>query len=230
MLITLLFHHIAPNRVHVALGLREWVLIVFNIAMSVAALGVALFTLIPNESMRSVHSMRDFPTELLWICAWSISDEVIFICAHRAMHHKLLYSSVHKIHHKFKVTCAWTTYYSHPLDNQCVIWAAITLPILMTRNGIMVSTPCLAGFLQICNIYFIGSHHTTVTPAPTNLTRVTPAQQPKATAEQGKQGQIAMGAVDTTMHGLHHTRFNVNYGNFYIFDMMFGSIYWSETN
>ena len=43
--------------------------------------------------------------------------ETLFYWGHRAMHHPLLYSRFHKLHHRFYVPVGFSAEYFHPVDN-----------------------------------------------------------------------------------------------------------------
>ena len=44
-------------------------------------------------------------------------DETLFYWGHRALHHPLLYSRFHKLHHRFYVPVGFSAEYFHPVDN-----------------------------------------------------------------------------------------------------------------
>ena len=51
----------------------------------------------------------------LLICAAVI--DIWFYCTHRVLHHyPILYSRIHKIHHRFSAPCAWACFYAHPIE------------------------------------------------------------------------------------------------------------------
>jgi len=142
------------------------------------------------------------PREILFFVFWILMDEILFFFLHRYAHKKHVYNSFwysHKMHHKFLVTSAWTSFYAHPLDHLiAVLGAALITPLVWLHCGVDITVPTLTAFMFGAIITFTGSHHSIVSPT---------------------EGKGACG----TDHLVHHQRFTVNYGNFGLFDYWAGS-------
>ena len=166
-----------------------------NIFISCIFISWILLIYVPKTGIYDVEYLFDIPIiELVYIVLWIISDEILFFIGHKLLHNPILYR-IHKVHHKFKITNCWTTFYSNPLDNLFVMVAAIILPVIMMRYNYNFSAPSLSIYLHIAVTTFISSHHTTFTNK----------------------------IIKNTPHLLHHKLFNINYGNLWFLDYVSGS-------
>merc|ERR1711865_560431 len=204
LLSTLLLHTVAPNKVVVPLKLRDWAVIAVNLGITGgSAVG---FVHLIKDDIQEVDSLLSVdPKQLLYIPLWILSDEVLFFHLHRYAHQKGIYDCMwpgpgHKMHHKFKVTNAWTSFYAHPVDHLIdVTWAALLAPLIqITVLKHAVSVPVIVLFMFGAITSFVASHHTVI-------------------------GQDDPEIAEGTPHLQHHTRFNVNFGNFGYFDQISGS-------
>ena len=174
-------------------------MISLNIFLTVGSF--AFFIHLCGGGIAPVGSLCEIPpVQLLFVPLWTFADEVLFYNVHRLAHRRQIYNHplfAHKMHHKFKVTSGWTSFYAHPADMLvAIIWAGLAMPAMqMGWLKHEVAAPVVAVFVFGATVTFIASHHT-------------------AAGEAGAEGME---------HLQHHLRFNVNYGNFAIFDKLFGS-------
>ena len=192
LLITLLLHHVSPNKTAVTHDPSDVVVITVNILMT--AVVALAFVHYAEAGITSVDSLMDIPLyQYLFIPLWILVDEILFFFIHRFAHRPGIYEHCHKLHHKHKITSSWTSFVAHPLDHLvAVLGAALISPFLMLRLNVQATAPIVAMFLYGAIVTFINSHHTTV----------------------GTDGKPEGGD-----HLLHHTRFTVNYSNFGFFDV-----------
>jgi len=112
---------------------------------------------------------------------------------HRALHHRLLYAPVHKLHHKYKETTPFSSYAFHPLDGWLQGCPYHVFVFLFPMHH--VSYFCA---LAIVGLWTINIHDRTTLKLP-----------------------FVNGAAH---HTIHHTGFNYNYGQYFVFwDFLGGS-------
>lgn len=101
----------------------------FSVSM-INLLGTSWFFLIPASWLR--HALHDtdalskhtllitdpfhWPTEIIKFVTCFFIVDVWFYVTHRALHSKILYARIHKIHHRFKAPTAVAAMYAHPLE------------------------------------------------------------------------------------------------------------------
>eukprot|EP00658_Telonema_sp_P-2_P016030 TRINITY_DN1620_c0_g2_i3.p1 TRINITY_DN1620_c0_g2~~TRINITY_DN1620_c0_g2_i3.p1 ORF type:complete len:220 (+),score=40.76 TRINITY_DN1620_c0_g2_i3:60-719(+) len=66
-------------------------------------------------------------------------DDTWFYWAHRLAHHRAIYASVHKKHHKFKIPLGMAVEYCHPLEGILVNTASTLIGPLVLRSHCKVS-------------------------------------------------------------------------------------------
>ena len=101
------------------------------------------------------------------------------------------------MHHKFKVTSAWTSFYAHPIDH-------------------LVSVLCITLLVPFFQLYYL-QHKIEV---PIFTIYITGALSTFISSHHVKYGQHNLHGTD---HLEHHMLFNYNYGNFAFFDKIYGS-------
>lgn len=197
--ISLVLHALAPNKAPSKPAVMTKDIGVMALNLFLTSLWTTLFVHAAWDYLDDVDCLASVPiTQWLYPFAWIISDEVLFFFIHRFAHKPGVYAKCHKMHHKFKVTNAWTSFYSHPVDHSvAVIGAGLALPLLMTAGmGIRVAVPVVALFNGGAIVTFIASHHATK-----------------------NESCKAVG----TDHLIHHQQFTVNYGNFGYIDRISGT-------
>mmetsp|Transcript_12455 Transcript_12455/g.50036 ORF Transcript_12455/g.50036 Transcript_12455/m.50036 type:complete len:288 (+) Transcript_12455:121-984(+) len=113
---------------------------------------------------------------------------------HRALHHRLLYAPIHKLHHKYKETTPFSSYAFHPLDGWLQGFPYHVFVFLFPMHH--VSYFCA---LAIVGLWTINIHDRTTLKLP-----------------------FVNGAAH---HTIHHTGFNYNYGQYFVFwDFLGGSL------
>ena len=66
---------------------------------------------------------------------FALVSEVWTFYAHWAMHHKLLYKHIHKVHHEWTAPIAWTSVYCHPLEHLLMNIPAVALgPLILASH------------------------------------------------------------------------------------------------
>ena len=226
---------LAPGKVDVHLTPQEWAIALTNFFGSIVAVAVFMSFAWHNVDATPNHLLDVPPHEILFLLLWAAADEVIFFFGHRFLHKPGVYEHCHKWHHKFKVTSYWTSYYSHPLDHQFIMWAALLTPTVMLGwGGWRCSALTIGVFCYTASATFVGSHHTVrlvsgddSAHVASDLTSpVTDAEGDRsghARLKQQRQGHAVFRGAVGTPHLLHHGHFNVNYGNFDLLDKLFGS-------
>ena len=195
----LIIHHFAPRKVVVPIDLTDKMIISSNLFLT--GLSASVFLRIANsyDGIYGVQSYLDVPPkELLYPLAWVTVEETSFFLIHRFLHQPGIYDKCHKMHHKFKTTSAWTSFYSHPLDQLfAILWTALGPPLLqVTLLSTPASAPVVTLWLFGAIITFTSTHHTVIG---------------------------AGGHAEGTDHLEHHQKFNVNFGNFGFYDQRAGS-------
>ena len=102
----------------------EKIIILINILITILLVnGMISYHL---SSIDDVLKQSDFI--IIIICV--ISNEIIFTIGHMLLHTRVLYT-IHKTHHKFKISSALTAFYSHPLDHLFILFAFIITPFII---------------------------------------------------------------------------------------------------
>ena len=130
--------------------------------------------------------------DLLYFALWVITEEIIFFFGHKYLHKPHIYKYIHKYHHKYITTNALTSFYAHPLDQIFVNISFMLAPFIMLTY---FKIKCS---FQIIYIFFIVSGITFINSHQTLI------------------------GNEKLHHLLHHLKFNCNYGNFYILDIIYG--------
>lgn len=122
----------------------------------------------------------------------AFSDTCIY-WIHRALHHRLLYAPIHKLHHRYKETTPFSAYSFHPLDGwlQGLPYHLFIFVFPMHHITYFLS-------LAIVGLWTINIHDRVTLKLP-----------------------FVNGAAH---HTVHHTGFNYNYGQYFVFwDKLGGS-------
>lgn len=151
--VCLIIHHYDPMKKQVYIPVQDISLILLNLNLTL--IYIRYFVSLVENNIRSYFLLSD----LLYIPLWVISDEILFTINHYILHTRFLYKYIHRIHHKYKITSAWTTFYSHPVDNLFIVVYYLIMPYIMLRNGYVCSASVIGCFIFIGSVTFIGSHH-----------------------------------------------------------------------
>jgi len=193
----LLCCHFSPDKVHIPTSF--WDKIVIGTNLFLTYLSGKIFVETGKDYIQSVDSLTSLPwKQLIYPLCWVTIEETLFYLIHKFFHQPGIYEKCHKMHHKFKTTSAWTSFYSHPFDQLfAILWTALGPPLLQLRVlQIPVCAPIVTLWLFGAIITFTVSHHTV----------------------KGSGGH-----AEGSDHLEHHQKFNVNFGNFGYYDMAGGS-------
>ena len=195
----LIFHHYDSNKIKVDLSIKDKIVILTNII--VTYFSVFLFVEIIKDNLIVPYDYQFDTDQFMTVVGWVLAEEFMFYHIHRLFHTKLLYNNPlvgHKMHHKFKITSAWTSFYAHPVDNfLSVVGITLLTPyvqIMYLNHRIQLQT--LVFFMFSGIVTFISSHH----------------------AVETRQKR-----TEGTDHLQHHKFFNCNFGNFGVFDKLYNT-------
>eukprot|EP00656_Telonema_subtile_P015395 TRINITY_DN18055_c0_g1_i1.p1 TRINITY_DN18055_c0_g1~~TRINITY_DN18055_c0_g1_i1.p1 ORF type:complete len:270 (+),score=63.88 TRINITY_DN18055_c0_g1_i1:64-873(+) len=135
------------------------------------------------------------------LLASALLDDTWFYWAHRAAHHRLVYSAVHKQHHKFKIPLGLATEYCHPVE-----------AVLVNGVSTLIGPVLLGAHMQVGLLYMwlklwqsMESHSGYVFPFP---------YSPWSLFDLMENGR----------HEFHHSRNDGNYGGMFGFwDRLMGT-------
>lgn len=115
----LLCCHFSPNKVHIATNVWDKIVIATNLFLTY--ISGRFFVEWGKQNIQSVDSLLELPWhQLMYPLCWVSVEETLFFLVHKFFHQPGIYEKCHKMHHKFKTTSAWTSFYSHPFDQVSV--------------------------------------------------------------------------------------------------------------
>ncbi|MBX7059933.1 MAG: sterol desaturase family protein [Leptospirales bacterium] len=161
---------------------------------SVALLSVVLSKLGIGAIYRDVerHGWLWYAVSLALLTVW---HETYFYWAHRAMHHRLLFKYVHRVHHLSSNPSPFAAYAFHPLE--AVLEAAYLLVFTLIVPVHFSAVLIHAAYAMLLNV----AAHSGYEFYPSGWTR----------------GVITRWFNTSTHHNMHHSRSNCNYGLYFNF-------------
>lgn len=90
------------------------------------------------RGISDLRRLENFPTAMFHVYSCLLVYEICFYTTHRLLHHKLLYKSVHKIHHEWTASIAIIAVYAHPVEHLCVNLLSVFSGIIVT--GCQIAT------------------------------------------------------------------------------------------
>lgn len=126
--------------------------------------------------------------------------EVIFYTVHYWLHSKLLYSKIHRIHHKWTSPIGAAAFYCHPIEHFCANVATGVIPAIVVG----ASDTFILVWTTLATINSVKSHSKYLSNSNGNIPGV-------------------YSKIDSKYHKLHHSKFTCNYGILGILDIVFGT-------
>jgi len=124
----------------------------------------------------------------------SVVEELGFYFTHRALHHPLLYTRIHKIHHDFVAPIGMAAEYAHPLEFLFSNYLPLVIGPLLCRSHLL--------FIYV---WYTIAVFTTVTH------------------HSGYAFPFFLGHFDPRPHDYHHYSFTKNFGVSMVLDRMLGT-------
>lgn len=92
---------------------------------------------------------------LLTVVAMALITEVAFFAGHYWLHTKWLYKHVHKVHHRYRASTAWSAQYAHPFEYVVGNIVPIGLPMVLLAPDLL--TIVLFGLVAVLNTQLVHS-------------------------------------------------------------------------
>lgn len=199
-----------PLRRAITITSRQWMVIIYNLLFGMWGLRYTIHKIFDSKQLYHVKSIRDVKAwQWLYLPLWAVMNEVFFYCGHRALHLPSVYGTIHKMHHHFKITSQWATFYSHPLDHWFILITGMAPVWCAVKLGFKIPLPVYIAWTLGAQTTFIASHHNTV------------EDREKFLPNKKKGRKVP---TEETYHMIHHTKFNYNYGNFHLLDDWYNSL------
>jgi Delta7-sterol 5-desaturase len=108
---------IAPNYPH-ARQLRREFLYSMSTVLIFAANGILVYTLAVSGRVTIYKDVSTFgwPYTVASLLILIVLHDAYFYWTHRALHHRLLFRSVHSVHHRSRNPSPWAAYAFHPVE------------------------------------------------------------------------------------------------------------------
>ena len=64
-----------------------------------------------------IHVLPEFHQVVMELIVCVLVEEIVFFYSHWMLHHRLIYKHIHKKHHEWTASIAYTSLYAHPIEH-----------------------------------------------------------------------------------------------------------------
>jgi Delta7-sterol 5-desaturase len=175
--------------------LRREFLYSISTVLIFAANGILVYTLAVSGTVTIYKDIATFgwPYTIASLFILIALHDAYFYWTHRALHHRLLFKSVHSVHHRSRNPSPWAAYAFHPVE------AAIHAAFLPLALLLMPAHPTALFIVMVHMILRNALGHSGFEIYPRDAVRRRPWKW----------------LTSTTHHQLHHERFEANFGLYF---------------
>lgn len=99
----------------------------------------AYFIIVPILQMTAAEEMPGVVVGAAQLAVMLLMTDALFYASHRVLHHRSLYSWVHKQHHEFKTTVVIAFEYSHPIETALNTLTVVVPPLVVGAHPVMTA-------------------------------------------------------------------------------------------